>query len=83
MHASRSGSMLPPETTQTILPLSEPEGRLEDATMTEVGTKLDLARAYADMGDPDGARSILAEVIDEGDESEKQQANEMLAGLGN
>ena len=33
---------------------------LEPATMSEVGTKLDLARAYMDMGDPEGARSILA-----------------------
>ena len=34
-------------------------GDLQDArTMTEVGTKLDLARAYVDMGDPAGARSI-------------------------
>jgi pilus assembly protein FimV len=31
----------------------------EPATMSEVGTKLDLARAYMDMGDPAGARSIL------------------------
>ena len=31
----------------------------EPATMSEVGTKLDLARAYMDMGDPEGARSIL------------------------
>ena len=31
----------------------------EPVTMSEVGTKLDLARAYMDMGDPDGARSIL------------------------
>ena len=34
--------------------------------MSEVGTKLDLARAYMDMGDPDGARSILNEVLQEG-----------------
>ena len=34
--------------------------------MSEVGTKLDLARAYMDMGDPEGARSILEEVVQEG-----------------
>ena len=39
---------------------------LEPVTMSEVGTKLDLARAYMDMGDPDGARSILEEVLSEG-----------------
>ena len=50
-------------------------------TMTEVGTKLDLARAYVDMGDPDGARSILEEVLNEGDDSQKQQAQQLLDAL--
>ncbi len=50
-------------------------------TMTEVGTKLDLARAYIDMGDPDGARSILGEVLDEGDEAQRQQAQQLLDSL--
>jgi pilus assembly protein FimV len=55
---------------------------LHDArTMTEVGTKLDLARAYVDMGDPDGARSILEEVLDEGDEGQKQQAQRLIESL--
>jgi len=50
-------------------------------TMTEVGTKLDLARAYVDMGDPGGARSILEEVLNEGDDSQKQQAQQLLDSL--
>ena len=50
-------------------------------TMTEVGTKLDLARAYVDMGDPGGARSILEEVLNEGDDSQKQQAQQLLDEL--
>jgi pilus assembly protein FimV len=55
---------------------------LQDArTMTEVGTKLDLARAYVDMGDPAGARGILEEVLDEGDEGQKQQAQKLLDSL--
>ena len=55
---------------------------LSDArTMTEVGTKLDLARAYVDMGDPAGARSILEEVLDEGDEAQRQQAQQLLDSL--
>ena len=55
---------------------------LHDArTMTEVGTKLDLARAYVDMGDPAGARSILEEVLDEGDQSQRQQAQQLLDSL--
>ncbi len=52
-----------------------------DATMTEVGTKLDLARAYIDMGDPDGARSILNEVLDEGGDSQQQEARQLLEEL--
>ena len=52
--------------------------RPEDPTMTEVGTKLDLARAYVDMGDPDGARSILNEVLEEGDPSQRQEARQLL-----
>ena len=53
----------------------------EARTMTEVGTKLDLARAYVDMGDPAGARSILQEVLDEGDAGQKQQAQQLLDSL--
>ena len=44
----------------------------------EVATKLDLAQAYIDMGDADGARDILSEVLVEGDESQRGEAKEML-----
>jgi len=54
----------------------------EGATMTEVGTKLDLARAYIDMGDPDGARSILNEVLEEAGDSQRQEAQQLLTDLG-
>jgi pilus assembly protein FimV len=53
----------------------------EGPTMTEVGTKLDLARAYVDMGDPDGARSILNEVLEEGDSTQRQEARRLLDDL--
>ncbi len=53
----------------------------EARTMTEVGTKLDLARAYVDMGDPAGARGILEEVLEEGDDAQKQQAQQLLDSL--
>jgi pilus assembly protein FimV len=53
----------------------------EAATMSEVGTKLDLARAYIDMGDPEGARSILEEVLKEGNPSQRKEAERLLAGL--
>jgi pilus assembly protein FimV len=54
---------------------------LEPVTMSEVGTKLDLARAYMDMGDPEGARSILEEVVQEGSASQKQEAQRLIETL--
>jgi pilus assembly protein FimV len=54
---------------------------LEPVTMSEVGTKLDLARAYMDMGDPEGARSILEEVVQEGSASQKQEAARLIESL--
>jgi pilus assembly protein FimV len=53
----------------------------EPATMSEVGTKLDLARAYMDMGDPEGARSILEEVLAEGSASQKTEARRLVDSL--
>ena len=53
----------------------------EPATMSEVGTKLDLARAYMDMGDPEGARSILEEVLVEGSASQKAEARRLVDSL--
>ena len=47
----------------------------------EVATKLDLAQAYIDMGDADGARDILSEVLTEGDEKQRGEAKEMLSNL--
>ncbi len=44
-------------------------------------TKLDLARAYIDMGDAEGARDILKEVVDEGNTDQQQQAQSMLESL--
>lgn len=52
------------------------------ADVDEVGTKLDLAKAYVDMGDSDGARSILDEVMEEGDAGQKQQAEQLLQQMG-
>ena len=54
---------------------------LEPVTMSEVGTKLDLARAYMDMGDPEGARNILEEVLQEGSQTQKQEAQRLIDSL--
>lgn len=69
------------ESTQALGPDDVSDDLQEARTMTEVGTKLDLARAYVDMGDPGGARNILEEVLEEGDESQRQQAQQLLDSL--
>jgi pilus assembly protein FimV len=75
--------------------LGEPSFTAEDAMVSaadepefdflsgtdEVATKLDLAQAYIDMGDADGARDILNEVVTEGDAGQKSEAKEMLSRL--
>ncbi len=48
----------------------------------EVATKLDLARAYQEMGDEVGAREILDEVMLEGDEGQRQEAQLLIKQLG-
>ncbi|VAW88992.1 hypothetical protein MNBD_GAMMA18-2184 [hydrothermal vent metagenome] len=49
--------------------------------LDEVGTKLDLARAYVDMGDKEGAQSIIDEVMQEGTDEQKEEAQKLLEQL--
>jgi pilus assembly protein FimV len=71
-----------PTTRDTLKTEQMPQlSNLEPVTMSEVGTKLDLARAYMDMGDPDGARNILQEVLTEGSASQKQEARRLIDSL--
>jgi pilus assembly protein FimV len=53
-----------------------------DPKWQEVATKLDLAKAYQEMGDKDGARELLNEVVKEGDAAQQGQAQQMLSNLG-
>ncbi|MCU7959348.1 MAG: hypothetical protein KZQ58_04980 [gamma proteobacterium symbiont of Bathyaustriella thionipta] len=53
----------------------------DEEDMDEVNTKLDLARAYMDMGDTDGAKDILGEVMNEGSDQQKDEAREILDKL--
>ncbi|MBV5331086.1 hypothetical protein JZU69_01435, partial [bacterium] len=48
----------------------------------EVATKLDLAKAYEEMGDLEGARELLQEVVKEGDAAQKDAAQLILAKIG-
>jgi len=49
-----------------------------DASGDEVATKLDLARAYMDMGDEEGARVILEDVLTSGNETQVSEAQSMI-----
>ena len=78
-----------------VVEAAEPES-LEDATEVvlsedddlsfldetdEVATKLDLAKAYLDMGDHEGAQDILSEVLAEGDKSQIEEAKAIMKDI--
>ena len=60
----------------------DPTPSILDGQWHDASTKLDLARAYEEMGDREGAREILREVIHDGDEVQQSEAKAMLAKLG-
>jgi len=60
--------------------LAEPEPE-RDAHWYEIVTKLDLARAYQEMGDKESARQILQEVVQEGNERQREHASAVLKTL--
>ncbi|MEP5566994.1 MAG: FimV/HubP family polar landmark protein [Halioglobus sp.] len=61
---------------------SDDEDLVIAAEANSMSTKLDLARAYMDMGDEDGARQILEEVVADGSEEQKAEAGELLERIG-
>lgn len=65
------------DTSTTAAPSENKDGHWYD-----VQQKFDLAKAYQEMGDNDGAREILQEVIKEGDAEQKDQAQKLLGSLG-
>jgi pilus assembly protein FimV len=54
----------------------------KDDHWQDVATKLDLAKAYHEMGDASGAREILEEVLREGDAEQKAAAQNVIQQLG-
>ena len=44
----------------------------------QVSNSLDLAKAYLDMGDIEGAKDILTEVLEQGDTKQKDEARTLL-----
>jgi FimV-like protein len=60
----------------------DPTPSVLDGQWHDAATKLDLAKAYQEMGDVEGAREILQEVLHEGDDQQKTEAQALLAKLG-
>lgn len=54
---------------------------IEEFNDDPIDTKLDLARAYLDMGDADGARAMLGEVMKEGSQMQRDTAKRLLDNL--
>jgi len=54
---------------------------LKDDLWQEVATKLDLAKAYQEMGDVAGAREILDEVLRDGDDQQRENAQTLIQQL--
>ncbi|MBM4181370.1 MAG: FimV family protein [Betaproteobacteria bacterium] len=72
-----------PAAEAEIEPQAAPaEGGIDPELREEVNTKLDLARAYLEMGDREGAREILQEVLNEGDADQKAEAGKLIAEAG-
>lgn len=67
------------EDKTVFVPRSAPAASQSDED--ENAAKLDLAKAYVELGDNDSARSILDEVVETGSEQQKQQASELLSQL--
>lgn len=88
---------LAPDDVTLVKPHAEPANRTAPVTAASHGmsqehesvdfsddpvdTKLDLARAYLDMGDADGARAMLGEVLKEGSQMQRDTARRLLDGL--
>ncbi|MEE8327264.1 MAG: FimV/HubP family polar landmark protein, partial [Nitrosomonadaceae bacterium] len=53
----------------------------KSAQWHEIATKIDLARAYQEMGDNDGAKEILQEVLKDGDTEQQESAKSILESL--
>lgn len=83
VEAAAPADELPPSAVSTVI---NPEDMLggEEPPQTaaeEAETKLELARAYEEMGDKEGARELLQEVVREGTAEQQAQANDMLGRL--
>ena len=67
---------------ESVVTPAEEQAVVHDANWEEVNTKLDLAKAYEDMGDLEGARELLEEVLVDGPPDLVAQAESVLGRIG-
>ncbi|RIX46961.1 MAG: pilus assembly protein [Rhodocyclales bacterium GT-UBC] len=75
-------SVAPEALPEPIQSASSATVSTHDAQWEEVNTKLDLAKAYEEMGDLEGARELLQEVVAEGPADLVEQARSILDRIG-
>ena len=62
--------------------MSATQWRTDTGLWDEAATKMDLARAYIEIEDPDAARTILEEVVHGGSDEQRTAARALLARIG-
>jgi pilus assembly protein FimV len=70
------------ETPQPGRAAADGSGAGKDEHWYDVQTKFDLAKAYQEMGDKEGAREILQEILKEGDPGQQGEARKLIESLG-
>ncbi|NMG15824.1 FimV/HubP family polar landmark protein [Aromatoleum bremense] len=69
-------------TLDELLDVPQPAGgTLSDEAIQEVDTKIELARAYEEMGDKEGARELIDEVLREGSLAQREAGKRLLEQL--
>ncbi len=70
-------------TTEEAVEESDQDDSEDPSSEDDIDTQLDLASAYIEMGDYEGAREIIEEVLESGDEAQKSQAQTLLDSIEN
>lgn len=74
------GGETTPEDMRTVI-MPAPYNVEEQSEADEIDTKLNLAKAYIELGDNDGARSILDEVARDGSDTQQVEAQRLIDQL--
>ena len=64
------------------IPFIPGASQAEEQTLeNQVATKLDLLKAYVELGDKDSAKTISAEIMAVGNDKQRQQAEDLLGQI--